>query len=93
MNLDKSVNTVKKYFLLIQNLSEDDKIRLIAEISNSIVNSKKNTEIFENKSNIEEKTADDFINLLNNSPKISLKEDNITREWIHKKEDENDLYR
>ena len=88
MNLDKSVNIVKKYFLLIQNLSEDDKIRLIAEISNSIVNSKKNTEIFENKSNIEEKTADDFINLLNNSPKISFKEDNITREWIHKKEDE-----
>jgi len=35
----------------------------------------------------------DFSILLKDGPKISLKQKEITREWIHRKENENDLHR
>ncbi len=35
----------------------------------------------------------DFSALLEDGPKISLRQKKITREWIHQKEGENDLYR
>ena len=35
----------------------------------------------------------DFSILLKDGPKISLKQKRISREWIHRKESDNDLYR
>ncbi len=39
------------------------------------------------------KDANDFIELLRKGPKIKLKEDNLTREFLHKRDDNGYLYR
>ncbi len=49
----------------------------------------KEKEIFETK----KYPVSDFSVLLKDGPKISLKQKKITREWIHRTEKENDLYR
>jgi hypothetical protein len=49
----------------------------------------KKTENFE----AEKYPVSDFSVLLQEGPKISLKQEKITREWIHHKEMENDLHR
>ena len=43
----------------------------------------------------EDKTKDakDFIELLRKGPKIKLKEDNLTREFLHRRDDNGYLYR
>ena len=43
----------------------------------------------------EDKTKDakDFIELLRKGPKIRLKEDNLTREFLHRRDDNGYLYR
>lgn len=43
----------------------------------------------------EDKTKDakDFIELLKKGPKIKLKEDNLTREFLHRRDDDGYLYR
>ena len=43
----------------------------------------------------EDKTKDakDFIELLRKGPKIKLKEDNLTREFLHRRDDDGYLYR
>ena len=43
----------------------------------------------------EDKTKDakDFIELLKKGPKIKLKEDNLTREFLHRRDDNGYLYR
>ncbi len=39
------------------------------------------------------KDAKDFIELLRKGPKIKLKEDNLTREFLHRRDDNGYLYR
>lgn len=39
------------------------------------------------------KDAKDFIALLRKGPKIKLKEDNLTREFLHRRDDNGYLYR
>lgn len=39
------------------------------------------------------KDAKDFIELLRKGPKIKLKEDNLTREFLHRRENNGYLYR
>ena len=39
------------------------------------------------------KDAEDFIELLRKGPKIKLKEENLTREFLHRRDDNGYLYR
>ena len=40
-----------------------------------------------------QKSVQEFTDLLKNGPKISLKNDHITREWIHERDNDEYLYR
>ena len=68
-------------------LQPDTIVDVIILITSSPNDKKKET--FETKKN----PVSDFSVLLKEGPKISLKQKKITREWIHRKENENDLHR
>ena len=49
--------------------------------------------IYDIKKEYKTKDANDFIELLRKGPKIKLKEDNLTREFLHRRDDNGYLYR
>lgn len=80
---DYSLKLLENYLFLINNLSDQDKIKIIAKISNSLVNKNKQTKHFVDKkkklketygSFISNKTADEIIEDIYDSRHFSNKD-------------------
>lgn len=77
---------------IITYLKPNGKLDIAPDLAKKLINRKLKL-IYEIESEEQEKDAKDFIDLLRNGPKIRLKNDHITREWIHERDDDGYLYR